>query len=89
MACTTFVSIVEMGLVAASSRQNRSASPSKTLSIYDELEGLIIAEARKRGISPSQRQVEIWCEQRGDPLSYGDILRRRQLNRRTLLTRLI
>ncbi len=60
-----------------------------TPGLYDELEARIKAEALERGISPSQRQVEIWCESRGDPLSYGDILRRRELNRRTLLARLI
>lgn len=56
---------------------------------YNELESRIIAEAQARGISPAERQVEIWVAQRGDATSYGDIIRRRGIHRAHLLRRLI
>lgn len=71
-------------------------SPEKYLSdkLYDELEGVIRSEARELGITPAQRQVQIWCasrtagSSRGDT-SYGDIITSRQITAKNLLRRLI
>lgn len=57
--------------------------------LYDKLEQRIRDEARLRGITPAQRQVQLWCAQRGDPTSYGDVIRRMGLQRVNLLRRLL
>lgn len=57
--------------------------------LYDELEGKIKAEAAALGISPAQRQAAMWCEARGNPISYGDVIRRRGIHRRDLLNKLL
>ncbi len=56
---------------------------------YDKLENEIADEATGLGITPAQRQVQIWCEQRGDPTSYGDLIIRREIHKDNLLRRLI
>lgn len=56
---------------------------------YDELENKIKAEAAELGITPAQRQVQIWIKQRGDSTSYGDIIIRREITRRNVLARLL
>lgn len=56
---------------------------------YDELENKIKAEARELEITPMQRQVQIWCKQRGDPTSYGDIIIRKEITKRNVLARLL
>ena len=71
-------------------------SPEKYLSgkLYDELEGMIRTEAKALGITPAQRQVQIWCasrtagSSRGDT-SYGDILKSREITAINILKRLL
>jgi hypothetical protein len=70
--------------------------PEKYLSdkLYDELEGRIREEAVKLGISPAQRQVQIWCASRvagssRADISYGEIITSRQITAENLLRRLI
>lgn len=58
-------------------------------SFYDELENKIKAEAKELGVTPAQRQVQIWIKQRGDPTSYGDIIVRREITKRNVLARLL
>ena len=57
--------------------------------LYDAIEGAIIKQAAERGITPAQRQVEIWCEQRGRATNYGEILKRREIRRDNLVRRLL
>ncbi len=59
-----------------------------TTALYDEIENKIRGEAKALGISPSQRQVQLWCQSRGSTLSYGDIIRDRVVHRQNLLRRL-
>ena len=58
-------------------------------SVYSELEDKVKQEAAERGITPAQRQLQIWCATRGDDTSYGDIIRRRELHRENILGRLL
>ena len=59
------------------------------MKFYDELENKIKTEAKKLGITPAQRQVQIWVEQRGDSTSYGDIIIRKEITRQNVLARLL
>lgn len=70
--------------------RNHRVSPS----LYDKLENKIRDEAREFGITPSQRQVQIWCESRSKGstrghTSYGDLIIKRGINRENILRRLI
>ena len=57
--------------------------------LYTTLENKIKAEAATLGVSPAQRQVQIWCEQRGDATSYGDIIIRKEITKRGVLGKLL
>ena len=57
--------------------------------LYNTLEDRIKTEAAVLGITPAERQVQIWCKQRGDPTSYGDIIERRELCRKNILQKLL
>jgi len=56
---------------------------------YDVIELGIRLEAMVLGISPAQRQCAIWCESRGDPTNYGDVLRRKGITKESILRRLL
>ena len=62
--------------------------------LYDELENRIKDEARQLGITPAQRQVQIWCgsrtagSSRAD-ISYGEIIKSRGITAENLLRRLM
>ena len=62
--------------------------------LYTKLENKIKHEAKALGITPAQRQVQIWCASReagasrGD-VSYGDIIIERELNKEGILRRLL
>ena len=61
---------------------------------YDRLEDLIRKEATQLNITPAQRQVQIWCESRLSgstraTLSYGDIIKWREITKDGILARLL
>ncbi len=59
-----------------------------SVELYDKLENKIKRQAKSLGITPAQRQVQIWCEQRGDPTSYGDLITKKEITRDNVLRRL-
>lgn len=59
-----------------------------TSQLYDEIEGRIRQEARERGITTAQRQVQLWCQARGSSRSYGDVIKAKVVHRQNLLRRM-
>jgi len=47
--------------------------------LYDEIEHRVRTEAARLGITPGQRQAEIWCSIRGRADSYADYMRQMKL----------
>ena len=56
---------------------------------YDKFENIIKYEAKKLGITPAQKQAQIWCAIRRNDTSYGDILKRKEYHRSNILSRLL